>query len=190
MGQPKEKDMIKIHRWSSVILALALLAAVAFLIPGVLRASETDEDNEFAAKVAGTYLVARDPADGPSRILTIYADGNLSSIQSIQFSEGAGPEGNAGFSDQQGAWKKGGNQQIQATVLDLEYDLSDGTFLGTARAHYVLEFDEDFQTVEGTVEGEVFEPGVDPLHPGEAAPIAQFTDEFTAQRISPYTKLM
>ena len=57
--------------------------------------------------------------------------------------------------------------------------------IGTTGAHYVLEFDKSFQTVEGTVEGKVFAPGVDPLHPGEAAPIAQFTDEFTAQRVSP-----
>jgi hypothetical protein len=94
-------------------------------------------------------------------------------------------EGNAGFSDQQGAWEKAGNQQIQATTLDFEYDLSDGTFLGTARAHYVLEFHQDFQIVEGRVEGKVFAPGVDPLHPGEAAPIAQFSDEFTDQRVNP-----
>ncbi len=177
--------MTKVHRGFSLILALALLTTAAFLIPSALRASEADNDSEFAEKVAGTYLVTRDPADGPSRILTIHADGNLSSIQSIQFSEGAGPEGFVGFSDQQGAWEKAGNQQIQATVLDFEYDLSDGTFLGTSGAHYVLEFEQDFQTVEGTVEGKVFAPGVDPLHPREAAPIAQFTDEFTAQRVSP-----
>jgi hypothetical protein len=177
--------MTKVPRGFSLILALALLATAAFLIPGVLRPSEADNDSEFVEKVTGTYLVPRDPADGPSRIFTIHADGDLSSIQSIQFSEGAGPEGNAGFSDQQGAWEKAGDQQIQATVLDFEYDLSDGTFLGTSEAHYVLEFDKSFQIVAGTVEGKVFAPGVDPLHPGEATPIAQFTDEFTAQRVSP-----
>ena len=178
--------MIKVRRWSLLILALALLATVGFLIPGALRASETNKGSEFAEKVAGTYLVTRDPADdGPSRILTIHADGNLSSIQSIQFSEGVSLEGNAGFSDQQGAWEKAGNQQIQATTLDFEYDLSDGTFLGTARAHYVLEFHQDFQIVEGRAEGQVFTPGVDPLYPGETAPVAQFTDEFTAQRVGP-----
>jgi hypothetical protein len=181
----EDKDMIKVRRWSLLILALALLATVAFLIPGVLRPSEADNDSEFAEKVAGTYLVTRDPADGPSWILTIHADGNLSSIQSIQFSEGAGPEGFVGFSDQQGAWEKAGDQQIEATVVDFIHDLSDGTFLGTARAHYVLEFGKDFQTVAGTVEGKIFAPGVDPLHPGETAPIAQFTDEFTAQRVNP-----
>jgi hypothetical protein len=116
--------------------------------------------------------VTRDPVDGPSRILTIHADGNLSSIQSIQFSEGAGPQGFVGFSDQQGAWEKAGNQQIEATVLDFVYDLSGGTFLGTTGAHYVLEFHQGFQIVEGTVEGKIFAPEVDPLHPGEAAPIA------------------
>jgi len=177
--------MIKVRRWSLLILALALLTAVAFLIPGALRASETNKVSEFAEKVAGTYLVTRDPADGPSRILTIHADGNLSSIVSTQFSEGAGPEGFAGFSDQQGAWEKAGNQQIKGTYLDFVHDLSDGTFLGTARAHYVLEFHQGFQIVEGTVEGKVFAPGVDPLHPSDSAPIAQFTDEFTAQRVSP-----
>jgi hypothetical protein len=177
--------MTKVYRWSSLILALTLLATVAFLIPGVLRASETDKDSKFAEKVAGTYLVTRDPANGPSRILTIHADGSLSSIQSIQFSEGVSLEGGAEFSDQQGFWEKAGNQQVQATTLDFEYDLSDGTFLGTAGAHYVLEFHQNFQIVEGRVEGKVFAPGVDPLDPGDATPIAQFTDEFTAQRVSP-----
>jgi hypothetical protein len=161
------------RRFSLLVLALALLATVAFLIPSGLRASETDKDSEFAEKVAGTYLVTQDPADGSSRILTIHADGNLSSIQSIQFSEGAGPEGFAGFSDQQGAWEKADDQQIEVTVLEFVYDLSDGTFLGTTGAHYVLEFGKDFQTVEGTAEGKIFAPGVDPLRPGEAAPIAQ-----------------
>jgi hypothetical protein len=177
--------MIKVHRWSPFILALALFTTVAFLIPGVLRPSEADNDSEFAAKAAGTYLVTRDPADGPSWILTIHADGNLSSLLSIQFSEAAGPGSNAGFSDQQGAWKKAGGQQIEATVLDLVYDLSDGTFLGTSGAHYILEFSKDFQIIEGRGEGKVFAPGVDPLHPGEAAPIGQFTLEFTAQRVNP-----
>jgi hypothetical protein len=177
--------MTKVHRWSPFILTLTLLATVAFLIPGVLRPSEADNDSAFAEKVAGTYLVTRDPAEGPSRILTIHADGNLSSIQSIQFSEGAGPEGFVGFSDQQGAWEKVGDQQIEATVLDFIHDLSDGTFLGTTGAHYVLEFGKDFQTIDGTVKGKIFAHGVDPLHPGETTPIAQFTDEFTAQRVNP-----
>jgi hypothetical protein len=177
--------MTKVHRWSSRILALALLATAAFLIPGVLRAGEVDKDSAFAERVAGTYLATRDPAEGPSRILTIHADGSLSSIVSTQFSEGAGPEGFAGFSDQQGVWEKAGNQQIEGTYLDFVHDLSDGTFLGTARAHYVLEFHQNFQIIGGRVEGKVFAPGVDPLHPGDATPIAQFTDEFTAQRVDP-----
>ena len=92
--------MPKVHRWSPFILALALLTTGALLIPGVLRLSEADNDGAFAEKVAGTHLVTRDPAEGPSRILTIRADGNLSSTVSTQFSEGTGPEGFVGFSDQ------------------------------------------------------------------------------------------
>jgi hypothetical protein len=81
--------------------------------------------------------------------------------------------------------RKPATQQIEGTYLDFINGLSDGTFLGTARAHYVLEFHQNFQIVEGRVEGKVFAPGVDPLHPGDATPIAQFTDEFTAQRVGP-----
>jgi hypothetical protein len=72
--------MTKVHRGFSLILALAILTTVAFLIPSALRPSEADNDSEFGEKVAGTYLVTRDPSDGPSRLLTIHADGNLSTI--------------------------------------------------------------------------------------------------------------
>ena len=57
----------------------------------------------FGSRIAGTYIVAREPDAGTSRMLTIFADGNLSSIQSIQFNGGAG---GGGFSNQQGVWKR------------------------------------------------------------------------------------
>lgn len=134
----------------------------------------------FGNRIAGTYLVVREPDAGISRILTIFADGNLSSIQSVQFNGGAG---GGGFSNQQGAWKRVGPREIRATVLDLSYDFETGNFLGIAVASYSLQFDKTFQAVTGTVEGNVYSPGIDPLNPGDAEPIDEFSDTFEAQRV-------
>ena len=98
----------------------------------------------------------------------------MSSIQSIQFS---------GFSNQDGAWEKVGKHKAQASVLNTTYDISTGAFTGVAISRWDLEFDEDFQTVEGEVSGARFEPGVDVLNPGNAVPILTFTDEFEAKRV-------
>jgi hypothetical protein len=47
-----------------------------------------------------------------------------------------------------------------------------------------LQFDRKFQSVTGIVEGKIFGPGIDPLNPGEAKPIAEFSDAFEAQKIA------
>jgi hypothetical protein len=140
-----------------------------------------DTLKSFGARIAGTYLAIRQPDAGPTRILTIFADGNLTSIQSIQFGQAAA---NGGFSNQQGVWKRVGEREIEATILDLAYDLATGEFLGTTIAHYDLRFDDSFQRVTGRDMGKVFGPGVDPLNPGETKPIAEFRDDFQAQRVA------
>jgi hypothetical protein len=89
-----------------------------------------------------------------------------------------------GFSDQQGAWECTGHGKIHATVLDFSFDPS-GNFRGTSVAHYELQFAPTAHTLTGRVEGKIFSPGVDPLHPGSAPPIDEFTDTFEAQRVSP-----
>ena len=104
----------------------------------------------------------------------------MSSIQSIQFNGGAaGGE----FSNQQGVWKRVGTREIRTTVLDLSYDFETGDFLGMTAASYDLQFDKTFQTVTGTVEGNIYSPGIDPLNPGDAEPIGEFSDTFEAQRV-------
>ena len=50
-------------------------------------------------------------------------------------------------------------------------------------ATYNLQFDKTFQTVTGSVEGKIFSPGIDPLNPGDAEPINEFSDTFEAQRV-------
>ncbi len=136
----------------------------------------------FGRKIAGTYIVVREPDAGISRILTIFADGNLSSIQSIQFNGGV-PGIAGGFSNQQGVWKRIGPCEIRATALDLSYNFQTGDFRGMAVASYDLQFDKTFQTVTGMSKGKVFSPGINPLNPGDAEPIAEFNDTFEAQRV-------
>lgn len=131
-------------------------------------------------RFAGTYLVSRDPTTGPSRILTIFADGNLSSIQSIQTRS---PVTADSFTNQHGTWKWVGTRKLEATVLDFTFDPPTGNFGGTAIAVYWLTFTKDFETLSGEVEGKIFAAGVDPLDPGNAQPIATFTDRFEARRV-------
>jgi hypothetical protein len=137
--------------------------------------------HSFGVRIAGTYLVTRQPEDGPSRILNIFADGNLTSIQSTQI--GGAAIASDSFSDQQGTWKRVGQDAIDATVLDLTYKAITGEFVGIAIARYHLQFDKSLQTVTGEVKGKIFSPGIDPLNPGEIKPIAEFSDSFQAHRV-------
>lgn len=140
-----------------------------------------DSLNSFGAQIAGTYLVIRQPAEGSTRILNLFADGNLTGMQSVQFGGGVPREG---FSNQHGTWQSIGGNEIEAIVFDLEYNPSTGEFLGTTITHYNLQFDNTLQTVTGTAEGQIFSPGVDPLNPGNAKPFFEFSDTFQAKRVT------
>lgn len=172
-----------------VVLGVLILSTRAFSVtpePDAEKAKyivarTEDATARFGERIAGAYLVTRQPDAGPSRILTIFADGNLTSIQSIQF--GGGVAG-GGFSNQQGWWKRVGHHEIKAVVFDFSYDPLTGDFLGTAIAYYTLRFNGSLHTVTGEVKGKVFAPGVDPLNPGDTEPIAEFSDVFHAQRVT------
>lgn len=125
---------------ASVIRILAVLGFLVFASP-VLQAQQgnfgTIEDktdlsantlSDFGTQIAGTYLVIRQPTEGSTRILNLFADGSLTGMQSVQFGGGVPREG---FSNQHGTWKNVGDNKIEATVLDLEYNPSTGEFLGT-----------------------------------------------------------
>jgi len=129
--------------------------------------------------------VTRQPDDGPSRILSIFSDGNLTRIQSTQYRAGAlGAAKVSWFSNQHRTWKRVGKHTIEATVLDLSYASSTGKFLGTVIAYYNLHFYNMLQSVKGSVTGKIFSPGVNPLAPSEAQPITEFSDDFQAQRVT------
>jgi hypothetical protein len=150
-----------------------ITAVVLGLILGVLNTSKA----EAQFNIAGIYIVARSPDEGPSRILKINSDGTLTSIQSTQLGLGVG---DTTFSNQMGVWIPVGPQTIHASVFDFVYDVE--VFFGTTIASYTLEFSADFQKVTGVVKGSIFAPGVNPLKPHGEAPLLTFTDNFVAKR--------
>jgi hypothetical protein len=163
-------------------MMIGVLAAVLLFRLWLPYGIVADTDNgDFGKHIAGVYVVSLTPEQGTSRILTISADGNLSSIQSVQFSGVAG----LAFSNPQGVYKRTGPREITAQVVNIATDPATQEFLGVAIATYLLTFDESLRSVYGQVDGQVFAPGVNPLHPDGAPPLQTFTDTFDLQRITP-----
>src|SRR5262249_7397733 len=81
----EDKHMKGTHRWSIFIAALALIAVATFLVSGQTGRALADEEGGLGDKIAGTYLAVM---ENGAWILQISRDGNLSFIQSIQFSGG------------------------------------------------------------------------------------------------------
>lgn len=171
------------RRCLGVVVLWAMAVAWGFPGPRPAVAAEIPlSDQAFGPAIAGVYVVARTPEAGPSRLFTLSADGIVSSIQSIQLSGGEAVTP-LPFSNQQGVWRRTDDRTLEATVLNLAYARDTGAFAGLARALYVLTFSEDLQQVHGTSTGAIYPVGVDPLHPGGAEPLAEFTDRFTAERV-------
>jgi hypothetical protein len=170
------------HKWQVRVGVLTMAAgwALALLAPQAAAQVSLSDLLGFGREIAGVYVVSRAPEESSSRLLTLSADGVLSSIQSIQFSGGAS---GAGFSNQQGVWRRTGEETIEAQVLNISFDPATGAFAGFAVATYQLTFLAERQRVQGTVTGKVYPVGVDPLHPGNAPPIAEFSDTFEAERV-------
>jgi hypothetical protein len=180
-ARKENRNMVK-HGWQVRVMVLTLVAAWALapLGPPAEAQVSTRDLLGFGREIAGVYVGSRPPEAGSSRLLTLSADGILSSIQSIQFSGGAG---SLGFSNQQGVWRRTGDETVSAQVLDIAYDIATGAFAGMTVATYKLTFLEERQRVQGTVTGKIYPVGADPLHPGSVDPSAEFEDTFEATRV-------
>jgi hypothetical protein len=54
---------------------------------------------------------------------------------------------------------------------------------GVTRSRWVVEFDSDFEELEGTVKVEIFAPDQNPLHPTEP-PFITLSSTFEGQRVT------
>ena len=144
-----------------------------FLLLSILYSNEIRADwnaSTFGEKIAGTYLLTEED-DGGSRIITITADGNWFGIHSSQL--------NNKFSNQQGVWKKRGEREITARVLNFS-SLEGG--VGSSLFSFTVEFDKTYQQINGKLSGKLFSPGADPLDP-VAIPLKSFSNTFTGKRL-------
>ncbi len=139
--------------------------------------SDDDDDGGFDKEFVGTYLIRGveplDPDIPDSqrlRVVTLTRDGNFfSTSQQLVF---------LSFDDVRGTWKETGHNEITTVSIQMAYDSSTLELIGASRIVYVLTFGDKengrFQTVTGgTVSGERFALGQDPLNPTEE-PISMF----------------
>lgn len=166
---------------TSVIRTVMIFGIFAFSSPTFSGTDEQTQPNNFGAQIAGTYLAMPQSADESTRILNLFADGNLTSIQSVQFRGEVPPNA---FSNQHGTWKSTGDNKAEATVLSIVYDAATNAFLGTVKSRFDMQFDNTLQTVTVTVKGQVFGPGIDPLNPGSVQPTDEFSHNFQAKRVA------
>ena len=146
-----------------------------------------DDDGGFAKKFVGTYLITDveplvpDIADSQRlRVVTLTKGGNFfSTAQQLVF---------LGFDDDRGTWKETGRNEITTVSIQMAYDSSTLELIGATKVVYVLTFGDEengrFQTVTGgTVSGERFALGQNPLNPTEP-PISMFSEGISeGQRI-------
>ena len=145
-----------------------LLAAVL-----LIGSSAALSAHGFPAKCAGTYLMAE--AGGATSLWTLEADGTFFATSSLQAL--------LNFSDQQGSWKKDGNDGIKGVVLALVFD-ENNELLNVSRVDVSLHtVGNGCNNIAGSLEVREFTEGEDPLDPSTdtGEPIA--TDTVTGRRV-------
>lgn len=162
---------------------LALTLCVVF---GAMAGGEAKATDDFAVAVEGAYLLVQE--DEFQRILSFERTGNVASVSDQQASYG--------FTSGQGAWKRTGQSEVTATLVDFSYSIEDGSALGPSLIVYVMTFSDEvapgpddwdrarkFQTVTGSYSGKQYAFGQNPLAPTEPA-TREFGIGFVGQRIT------
>ena len=67
----------------------------------------------------------------------------------------------------QGVWERTGRRQIAVKALDLDFDDN-----AIAVIHFVIDFDQEFRTLTGELDGALFADDIDPLDPDDG-PVSQ-----------------
>ena len=137
-------------------------------------------DPESAGRqLAGTYLLRELVPDDDRiylRLVTLMADGTWISSHAYQQSR------DFGFTVQQGVWQLKGLREILAKVIDFNYEQDGGDPVGITRIGFMMEWSEDHRKVCGTMYGERYHLGQNPLKTDEI-PYASFGNSFTGQRV-------
>lgn len=153
------------------------IALVLCLVLGMLGTGEALADGTFARRVEGAYFAIQQ--DGLQRVLSLDRGGNISVT--------AQEQSIFGFTAGEGAWQRTGPNEATATVIDFDFDPTDGAPTGATRTVLVITFSKlesgQFQELFVDTNGAAFAPGVNPLHP-EEPPTDIFAGILTGERIN------
>lgn len=151
------------------------LVSLGFLILsfGIAAAEETDR---LAVAVEGAYLMVQ--TNDVQRVIAFTEGGTVSIV-------GSGGQ-NRGYTSGLGAWEQTGPNQVQARIIDFNFDPDSGAPLGSALVVYTLDFEGldsgRFQSLSGRFDGTQYGVGQNPLNPTEE-PLRTFGRDLTGQRI-------
>lgn len=147
---------------------------VAIFALSVIEAAASDRD---ALEIEGSYILYQ--ADKYQRVLSFDHSGNVFDVSDL--------ETVYGFSSAIGAWEHTGPHSATARTIDFNFDIKTGKRTGPAVTVYDLTFGDlvqgEYQTVSGSLSGNQYQPGQDPLAPTKA-PIRTFEISFTGKRIT------
>lgn len=179
-----EKKYTLILNFSILLVCIVFFMGAVVTAPAPSWGGERDDVVKpmLGHRFAGTFFVSdegtvsRWDSEDTSiwRIITLTADGNWFSIASNQTSIGLDPD--MGYTDQQGVWKKTGNREITAKVLNFCFSPADGSHVGNSVVYYKVIFSRDFNSLTGEYNGRVYptdqKPHLDlPYDPNDPNPI-------------------
>jgi hypothetical protein len=166
------------------LLLKTRVVCIVFLAGVGATATAQNQDKVYrhsgGQSFAGTFFVRESDSNTNWRIITLGADGNWSSIASNQTKV---PDFDVGYTDQQGAWKRTGHREITATVLNFDFDPTNGEHSGNSIAIYNLTLSRDFNELIGSYSGKEFPPDQNPLDPDDPGDFIPFGGRIDGKRV-------
>ena len=191
-----KKKYTLILNFSTLLVCIVFFMGAVVTAPAPSWGGERDEVVKpmLGHRFAGTFFVSDEgtvswgDSEDTSiwRIITLTADRQWFSIASNQTSIGLDPD--MGYTDQQGVWKKTGNREITAKVLNFGFSPADGSHVGNSVVHYKVTFSPDFNSLTGEYDGRVYPNDQNPLDPEDPDDFITFggTIEGTRVRVDQY----
>jgi hypothetical protein len=158
------------------MMKTAIFAGVcaAVLALSALAASASDRD---ALEIEGSYHLIQD--DGHQRVVSFDRSGNAVQASDL--------ETVVGFTSGVGAWENTGPDSARARLINFNFNTDTGQPMGSAIVTYDLNFGDlvqgKYQSVTGSIAGEQYEVGQDPLAPTKE-PYRRFDFTVTGKRIT------
>lgn len=159
---------------------LFLFFSMAIILMGVSGQSEAGKNN-----FVGTYFTIGDEDGIPTPVIVqIGKDGTYTTVFGIQNTTLAGIV----FTDDVGTWKRTGKTEIAAKTCSISSlpptESSPGAVVSNCIADHVITFSNNFNEINVTISGKCYAPDVNPVDPGDAQVINEFSGSFQGKRLS------